>query len=53
MMYVGAAAIAILCGGVAGWINYNASYGPKKGRLIFGITSGILLGLVSFLCFVS
>lgn len=53
MVYVLATPIAILCGGVAGWINYNASCGPKKGRLIFGISSGIIVGFISFLCFIS
>ena len=53
MVYVLSAIVAIVCGVCAGISNYNWAAGAKKNKMFFAISCGLLIGFVSFLCFIS
>lgn len=53
MMYVLSAIAATVCGVYAGIANYHWVAGSKKDKIVSGIVGGLLIGFVSFLCFVS
>lgn len=53
MVYVLSAIAATVCGVYAGISNYNWVAGAKKNKMFFAISCGLLIGFVSFLCFIS
>ena len=53
MVYVLSAICAIVCGVYAGIANYHWAEGQKKDKMFSAITGGLLIGIVSFLCFAS
>ena len=53
MVYVLSAIAATVCGVYAGISNYHWAAGAKKDKMFSAISGGLLIGFVSFLCFIS
>ena len=53
MVYVLSAIAATVCGLCTGISNYHWAAGAKKNKMFFAISCGLLIGFVSFLCFIS
>ena len=53
MVYVLGAIAATVCGVYAGISNYHWAAGKKKDKMASAIAGGLLIWMVSFLCFVS
>ena len=53
MVYVLSAICATVCGIYAGVANYHWSAGQKKDKMFSAVAGGLLIGIVSFLCFAS
>lgn len=53
MVYVLSAIAASVCGVYAGVANYHWSAGKKKDKMFSAVAGGLLIWVVSFLCFMS
>lgn len=53
MVYVLSVIAATVCGIYAGIINYHWAAGKKKNKIFSAFAGGLLIGFVSFLCFIS
>ena len=53
MVYVLSAIAATACGVYAGISNYHWAAGAKNNKMFSAISGGLLIGFVSFLCFIS